>query len=299
MKVFTKLTDHFTSKSPIVLTLGFFDGMHLGHQQIFKKVADLKGKDGFSYALTFANHPQTVIKPGNPFPLITTLRHRIKLIENQGINSLFVLPFTEALREMSPDEFLLDLMEKITFTDIVVGPDATIGKDNEGNIELIKLLGKKYSFSLHHLDAHKKGKEKISSTLIRQKVIKGDFETASQLLGRPYSIIGNLTTGLQKGSKIGFPTLNFDVDGLVLPPFGVYKVLVNSKPAVANLGFAPTLQVRKSPVLEVHLLDASQINPDNIYEVEFNKFIREEIRFHSVDELKAQIQSDIQYATQN
>lgn len=297
MKIFQELHEHFVDHLPIVLTIGFFDGVHLGHQKLFKKMNQIKGESGYNYALTFSNHPKTVLKPGSSFPLITTLEHKIDLIKEQEVDALFVLPFSEELKEASADDFLSALMESISFTDLVLGPDATIGKNKEGDLDLLKLLGKKYSFKLHQLETFQMKDTPISSTLIRKAIEEGKIEKASQYLGRPYSIIAPLISGQQEGTKLGFPTLNFDIEDLVIPPLGVYKVKArfNSKDhlAVANIGYAPTVQERKIPVLEVHLLNQKSVETNEKVEIVFEKFIRPEQKFHSLDELKNQIQKDI------
>lgn len=226
MKFSTKLCEHFVSNSPIVVTVGFFDGLHLAHQHLFKKINELKGESGFSYAVTFSNHPKTVIRPDVELPLISTNQHRFNLIRDQNIDSLIMMPFTKELKELSPDEFISELFEKLAFTDLVIGPDSTIGKDKEGDYELLRLLSMKYSFKVHKLDFIKSGRLTISSTLIRQKITEGDLDIVNKLLGRTYSVIAEVSEGEQQGQQMGYPTLNFDVDGLCLPPCGVYKVNV-------------------------------------------------------------------------
>lgn len=302
MKIFQELHEHFVENSPIVLTIGFFDGVHLGHQELFRAMNSIKDVKGYNYALTFSNHPKTVLRPDVPFPLITTLQHKAELISKQGIDALFILPFSEDLKEISADDFLCALMESVSFTDLVLGPDATIGKNKEGNLDLLKLLSKKYSFNLHHLEPFKIKKTPISSTLIRKAIEQGDLEKASEYLGRPYSIIAPHISGQQEGTKLGFPTLNFDIDDLVTPPLGVYKVnaKIDSEDhlGIANIGYAPTIQERKIPVLEVHLLNQSNIESNSQVEIIFEKFIRPEQKFHSIDELKNQIQKDIDLITQ-
>lgn len=302
MKIFQKLHEHFLDHSPIVLTIGFFDGLHLGHQKLFKKVNSIKGNCGYSYALTFSNHPKTILNPEVSFPLITTLEHKIELIKAQKIDALFLLPFSKKLKEISADEFLFKLMESITFTDLVLGPDATIGKNKEGNLDLIKLLSKKYCFNLHHLEPFQSNNIVISSTLIRQAIENGDIKKASEYLARPYSIIAPIISGQQEGTKLGFPTLNFDVSNITIPPLGVYqvqaKIASKNYLAIANIGYAPTIHERKTPVLEVHLLHQTNISSNERVEVIFDKFIRPEQKFHSIDELKIQIQKDIDLVIQ-
>ncbi len=280
-----------------MLTIGFFDGIHQGHQKIFSKLREIKQDQGYSYTLTFSNHPKNLVRSNTPVPLISTLNQRLELIEEQGVDFLILLEFTEQIKERSADDFILELIEKINFTDLVLGPDSTIGKDKKGDIDLIKLLSKKYSFNLHQLTHQHFENNPISSTLIREKIKEGDFPAIENMLGRPYSILATTIQGAQKGELLGFPTLNFEVNGLCLPPCGVYKVWLKkgsySELAIANLGYAPTLQERKSPILEVHCLESTSYKYGDELEIIFEKFLRSEKKFHSLDELKEQISLDV------
>lgn len=300
MKFTTKFHDQSHVYDPCVVTVGFFDGMHIGHQHLFKKIQQIKTADGFSCVVSFSNHPKTVLKPDETIELINTNEQRIELIKKQKVDSLIFLPFTEKLKELSPDDFISLLLENLSFTDLVLGFDSTIGKDKEGDFELMKLLSKKFAFRLHRIEAIKIGPSTVSSTLVRRKVKEGDFKTLEKLLNRPYSILATVEAGESQGAKLGFPTLNCPIDGLALPPHGVYKVLVEQNgvihKAIANLGFAPTLKHRTTPILEVHILDGQLIDPKSPIEVIFQSFIRSEKKFNSIDSLKAQIALDIQMA---
>lgn len=299
MKISHKIQQHFIEKSPIILTIGFFDGMHLGHQKIFSKAREIKSDTGFIYTLTFVKHPKTVLNPDHPVSLITTLDHRVKLIEGQQIDHLLLIDFSDKIKDSSADSFIAYLKDRLAFTDLVLGPNSSIGKNKEGNIELLRLLSKKYSYKLHVLDLFQQDQQTISSTIIRKKIVEKDFAFVEKALGRPYSIFTQSIKGQGIGSKIGTPTINFNVEGLCLPPYGVYSIKVEqsgkSYQGIANLGYAPTLQSRKVPVLEVHLLDSiANFNENQHAEIVFKKFIRAEKKFSSIDELKAQIQCDIQ-----
>ncbi len=298
MKIIEEIHDQFTKKTPLVLTIGFFDGVHLGHQRIFSKVKELKGNSGLSFALTFKNHPQTLLKPFTPFPLISSLTHRVQLIKDQGVDTLILLDFDQELQHTSADDFLLNLHEHIPFDHLVLGPNATIGRKKEGDAKLIQLLSKKYSFDFHPQKFCVIDNQEVSSTLIREMITAGNLKEASRLLNRPYSIVASVISGEQIGKVLGFPTLNLDVEDLILPPLGVYKVhlMKEGKPhlAIANLGLAPTLQERKTPVLEVHLLDYRKELVEEELEIVFLDFIRKEKKYSSIDELKAQIHLDIQ-----
>ncbi|MCH9633315.1 MAG: Bifunctional riboflavin kinase/FMN adenylyltransferase [Chlamydiae bacterium] len=297
MKIIHEIHDQFTKCDPVVLTIGFFDGVHLGHQKIFSKLRELKGSKGKSITLTFKSHPYSQIRPETVTPLISTLNHRIELIKNQGVDTLILLEFDQKLHKTSADDFLMSLHEKIPFDHLVLGPDATIGYKKEGNADMIQLLSKKYSFSFHPQTFCRLNHQEVSSTRIRESLKAGKLMEVSQMLDRPYSILAKVVPGRQIGMQIGFPTLNLNVDTLALPPLGVYQVRVLNNgelhQGIANLGFAPTIDGRKTPQLEVHLLDYEEKETPGEIEVIFEQFIRSEMKFHSLDELKTQIQKDI------
>lgn len=301
MKVINEISKHLQDKKNVVLTIGFFDGLHLGHQKIFDRLKTLKAENGYSYALTFAAHPLTIIKPDSPFFMVCPLNMRLKLIENQKVDALILLDFTTKIMNMTANEFIEKLHDAFNFTHLVLGPDATIGRDKKGNFNQIKLLAKKYNFEFISIEARTLDDKTISSSLIRQKIESGDLELVSKMLGRKYSIASKVIPGTQKGRLMGFPTLNLSVSDLVLPPLGVYKVSViledgNQYRAIANLGYAPTLQDRKSPVLEAHLLDLEKDLDVNFAQVVFEKFIRPEKKFSCLEELKKQIYKDVKAA---
>lgn len=298
VKVVDKIEDSYTKRFPVVLTLGFFDGLHLGHQNIFKEMRDLRGENGLAYILTFSNHPRTLINPSIPFPLILTLSDRIERLKQQGCDTLILLEFTPQIKQASADEFLSYLHEQIGFNHLILGPDATIGNNREGNIDTVKLLSKKFSFELHIVPNLSIQGERVSSTRVREAIKRGNLKEVELLLGRPYSIRTSKESGKQIGKSLGFPTLNLDVSEIVLPPLGVYKVRVafqgETYLGAANLGFAPTLQERTSAVLEIHLLDCEKEIDSTLFEVTFLNFIREEKKFSSQEALKRQIKLDIE-----
>lgn len=298
LKIIHEISNQHTKRSPIVLTIGFFDGVHLGHQKIFETMNSLKGEHGQSVVLTFENHPQTVLKPGSSLSLINTLQQRTELIRSQDIDLLVLLPFDEEIKSLSCDDFLMNLHEHIPFDHLVLGPDSTIGHKKEGDADLIKLLSRKYSFEFTQVDFVNFEKERISSSRIRKLIEEGKLDLVEKQINRPYSIKAPIIEGEQIGQKMGFPTLNLNVEDLALPPLGVYKVyvLINNEKhlGVANLGYAPTVQDRKDPVLEVHILEGGENFKDTSIEMEFSSYIRSEKKFSSIDELKNQIQKDIE-----
>lgn len=267
-----------------------FDGVHLGHQEVLKKSA---------IAITFSNHPQSILSSKEPF-LLTSLSHRLHLLELCGLDSAVTLPFTKELSLMSAEAFILMIRQSIPFKKLILGHDATFGHKRDGTAPHMLQLGEKYQFSVEYLKPIYCDKDIISSSRIRIDLEKGNILNVSNLLGRPYSILSSIEQGAGKGAVIGFRTANISLKGLCLPPFGVYAIEARvgkiRYTGIANLGLAPTLHNRKDPILEVHLFDLTE----NLYgaeiEVFFNHYIRSEREFSSVDELKSQIKADIQKA---
>ncbi len=302
MKVLDYLkADHFF-KSPVVLTIGFFDGVHLGHSKIFKKMKSLK-ESGTSIAISFKNHPTTIIRPHQVTQKIFPYPQKVNLLRKEHLDVLFLLEFTEELRQQSADDFISFLIDHCPFDHLVLGANASIGKDREGSSERLTLLSKKYGFTFHEVDSHRYQGQVISSTRIRELIKIGDLKQAEQLLNRDYSLLLPIVPGEQQGQVMGFPTLNFEIEGLAHPPLGVYevKIKLNDKnfTGIANLGYAPTLKDLKNPLLEVHIMQPFDTQNIECAEITFKQFIRPEKKFHSMDELKAQIKKDIDFICRN
>lgn len=287
--------------SPCVLTIGNFDGLHLGHQAVLDTVKTIaKLHDIQSGVITFVNQPAQVLYPHKKIVQICTLKHKIKLIEKHGIDQLILLQFTKELSEKTAEEFLQEMRQKIPFTHLILGYDATLGKDRQGDRKQIEVMSKVLGFEVQYLEPLTLHHQPISSTRIRGSIQQGDFKQASTLLGREYSIYSTVIPGLKMGRTIGFPTANLNVAALCLPPYGVYAVRVKIDGkilhGVANLGFAPTIRQDKDPTLEIYLFDTSLHLYDEAIEVFFQAYIRPEKKFDSIPELQKQIQDDIAWA---
>lgn len=302
MKVLHDLSAMTLNDIDYALTIGFFDGVHNGHKAVLNRIKQLAKKYHTSAAaITFSNHPSTILKPTLFIPQICTVEHKIKLLEEDGINLLFVLEFTQALSEKTPREFLQEVRQSILFKSLVFGNDGRIGRDRQGDHTTIKALAKEMGFSVEYFPDLEIDHVRVSSSLIREYIKRGEFDQASKLLGRPYSIYSKVIKGHGRGAAIGFPTLNIGLDNLCLPPLGVYKVSVrhgeNYYQAIANLGVAPTVREKASPVLEVHLLGKDIDLYGKSVEVIFGEYLRPEKKFATIDDLKAQIMIDIRRAT--
>lgn len=288
-------------KVPIALTIGSFDGVHIGHQVILSHlVHTAKKQSAQSVVITFSNHPSDVLRPKQPTPLICTIPHKMKLLEELGIDLAIVLTFTKDFSEQPPEEFLQKITQTLPLKTLILGHDAHIGKDRKGNQATVSGLAEKMHFYVEYLADCNVGGHRISSSRIRDCVQQGNFQAVESLLGRPYSIYAPVLKGSGRGAPLGFPTANISVEGLCHPPHGVYTVSLshNGKKydGVANIGFAPTLNQARALVLEVHLLDKTIDLYGNLVEVEFHTFLRPERHFESVDALRAQIAQDVNTA---
>lgn len=273
------------------LTIGNFDGLHLGHRAVLEK---MRG----GIAITFSNHPASILRKISPLQLVT-LSHKLQLLRESGVEPV-ILPFTEQLSMQSPEEFLKEIRSLYPFSRLVLGHDARLGRDRSGTPELLSSLAYSMGFSLEYIPPFTLEGEIVSSSKIRARIAAGDLGKASRFLGRPYSIRSTVVEGTQRARLLGFKTANIPVEGLALPPFGVYVSQVLFKgiryKGIANLGVAPTLHTHTSPRLEVHILDFS----DNLYgveiEVELHNYLRPERRFSSLEALREAIAQDIAHA---
>lgn len=295
------LSDNYPS-FPVVATIGFFDGVHLGHQFLLRHVRETARKNGMkSLVITFREHPSESLNREVKPQLITTYEERIGLIAENGIDYGYILDFNQEMARLTSNDFIRKyLYKRLNVKILIIGYDHHFGSDTSNRFEAYQASGLKYGidvqlapqFTLPHYDH-------ISSSTIRKLIQEGDMECANRLLGHPYSFNGTVITGHQIGRNIGFPTANINILGTnkVLPKEGVYavKAKVNDKEhlGVANWGRRPTFELGGQPVLEVHLLDFN----DNIYsqtaEISFMKYIREEKQFSSPEELQRNVQYDI------
>lgn len=300
MKIIRQAAELGSGNSNASVAIGFFDGVHLGHQQILRQtISDARQFEAPSVVVTFDTHPSQIVAPERAPQLIHPLEQRLKVIESVGVDALLLIHFDRQFSEKSGEEFVRELVAGFGhICSVCVGADFTFGRQRSGNVDLLKSLGSEQGFSVHGLASVALDGETVSSTRVRAAIQEGRFDEASQMLGRPYTLEGEIVKGGQIGREMGFPTANLNIDGLVVPPAGVYAVHVNSEGiehrAAANIGFRPTLG-GTSPQLhvEAHLLDFE----DDLYgrrlELTFHKKLRDEQKFDSLEELKSQIQRDV------
>jgi riboflavin kinase/FMN adenylyltransferase len=284
------------------ITIGNFDGVHVGHQALFYEVIEKADAiEGISVAMTFEPHPLRVLKQNALPPLITLYEQKVELIEKSNIDVLICVPFTREFAALSAQEFVKDiLIQRIGMKAIVVGEDYTFGKNREGNLDLLKTLAERHNFEVVRVDWIQHAKNltsRISSTKIRDLVMAGKVAEAQKLLGRYYQIRGVVATGRDRGGKLlGFPTANINLHDELCPQTGVYAVTVECQhknfKGVANIGYSPTFDDHVFTV-EVYILDFNE----NIYgeriRVNFVQRIRDEVKFSSISELSEQIKLDV------
>jgi riboflavin kinase/FMN adenylyltransferase len=288
-----------------VITIGNFDGVHIGHQALFYQVIEkAEAIDGTSVAMTFEPHPLRVLKQNDLPPLITLYEQKVELIEKSSIDVLICVPFTREFAALSAHEFVEDiLVKRIGMKAIVVGEDYTFGRNREGNLDLLKSFAERHNFEVVRIDWIQHAKHltsRISSTKIRDLVIAGKVAEAQKLLGRHYQIRGTVATGRDRGGKLlGFPTANINLHDELCPKTGVYAVTAECQDkhfkGVANIGYSPTFDDYVFTV-EVHILGFNQKIYGERIRVNFVERIRDEVKFSSISELSEQIKLDIQKA---
>jgi riboflavin kinase/FMN adenylyltransferase len=300
MKIIRAATELKPGRKTVCLAIGFFDGVHLGHQQIIRQtITDARQHDAIALVLTFDRHPNSVVAPGHVPPLIYSLPQKLRAIESLGADMLLLIHFDEKFSRQTGEEFICQLVrDSGKIQSLCVGMDFVFGYKRSGDVALLKKLGDKTGFAVHGLAAVSLDGQIVSSTRIREAIRAGELDTASQMLGRPYMISGRVVGGDRVGRQLGFPTANLDVTGLILPPNGVYvgltKVKKKSYRVALNIGFRPTMaSVARQLRVEAHLLDFD----GNLYgeelTVEMGVKLREEREFPSSAELHQQISRDL------
>lgn len=303
MKLIHNAAELNTGNRKVCLAIGFFDGVHLGHQQIIRQtIVDAKQHHALALILTFDQHPNTIVAPARLPPLIYSLPQKLRVIESLGPDALLLIHFDKAFSQKTGEQFIRELAQAWSgIQSICVGANFVFGYKRGGNVQLLNKLGAELKFSVHGMAAVSLDGKAVSSTRIRDAIRAGELDLASQMLGRAYSIAARVIEGDKLGRQLGFPTANLDTIGLALPPKGVYAVHAivrgHDQPAVLNIGTRPTLQNPNPPLrVEAHLLDfASELYGEEL-EVVFVEKLRDEQKFSSLDELKAQIARDIERA---
>jgi riboflavin kinase/FMN adenylyltransferase len=287
-----------STKRDMLLTIGVFDGVHLGHRYLISQLKELAQKQGLvSGVVTFRQHPQEVLAPQTRLPFLTDLDQRTRLLKNEGVETVIVLSFTPELASFSPRQFLGLLKKYLRMRGLVIGPDFALGQSREGNTDTLRRLGQEMGFSVTVVPPVIINGEVVSSTAIRKALALGDMKRVQSLTGRPFRLQGRVTAGARRGTGLGFPTANLALSPKqALPAEGVYvsQAYIDSQahPAMTNIGQRPTFG-ESQRVVEVYLLDYHGDLYGQELAVDIIERLRDEIKFDSPEQLKKQIAKDV------
>lgn len=303
MRITQQLDDLRLEGRPVVLAVGSFDGVHLGHQRVIGLAVEMARKAGSeAWVLTLDPHPLKILKPEAAPLLITSTLHKVRLIEELGVDGCVIMPFTHELAVEEPDFFLKRLKQTVPgLSALVVGENWTFGHRGRGDMALLKKFAPELGFEATVVEPLLWKNAAISSTRVRQAVAKGQLTDAREMLGRLFSILGTVVLGKRVGRQLGFPTANLDPHNEVRPPCGVYavQVLVNGRSLNGAIFLAETGEATSTPsgfVMEVHIMDFDEDIYGADIEVLFIEWIRAARHFESRGVLKKQIGLDVQKA---
>jgi len=299
VKKYTKLIALKNIKKPIVLAVGFFDGVHLGHKNVVKQALELaKEHKAQTYVLTFKKHPLSIITPEIAPPMLNSNKYKLQLLQQLGVSGCVEIDFTPETSKIPAEKFINQL-KAVTppIVGIVSGKNWRFGYKGLGTPQMLFECN---LWDIRNIDHTLYKEQPISSTRIRKAVIEGNLEEVSEMLGRPFSMLEKVVIGKRLGRQLGFPTANFKIHDGALPPYGIYAVRAKYKKklynGVMNVGLRPTLEDNNPPNLELNIFDFNQ----NVYgkniEIFFIQKIRNEKKFNNLDELKEQIAKDIEAA---
>ena len=301
MRIFDNLKS-YSSKKESILTIGTFDGVHIGHNKILKRlIQDSKKNNLSSLVMTFFPHPRMILNKSHDIKMIDTISEKINLLEKTGLDNLIIHPFDNNFSKIRAKEFVEEiLVKKLKIKEIIIGYDHKFGKDREASVEDLKKFGKDYMFTVKEIPAQEIDSIAISSTKIRNAILNGEIEKCNKFLGRNFILTGKVVYGEGLGKKIDFPTANIEIKETykIIPKNGVYlvKTKINSNTyfGMMNIGIRPTVGGRNKS-LEIHFFNFK----DNIYgknvSIEIIKKIRDEEKFSSIDQLKIQLKKDEQF----
>lgn len=290
---------------PTALTIGNFDGLHLGHRRMIERLRESAAQCGLDAAvLTFEPHPREFFAPEQAPPRLTSLREKLSLLEGSGVATTYLCRFSRSFAAQEPLTFIEQVLVRgIGVRHLIVGDDFCFGKGRAGNIALLKQEGPRQGFAVETLPTVALDGLRVSSSAVREALAVGDLDLAARLLGRPYAIAGRVVHGDKIGRTLGFPTANVQLKRKRLPLAGVYAVTVSGLdkrhlPGAASIGVRPTIAAGLKPVLEIHLLDFERDIYGSHVTVHFLHKLRDEARYESLDVLTAQIALDVEQTRQ-
>lgn len=294
--------ENFPASEGSIVTIGTFDGVHLGHQQILKQLIDTSQQSKLkSVLLTFFPHPRMVLQPDIPMRLIQTIEEREKALRKTGLDYLVIHPFSEKFSRLSADDYVKQiLVEKLNVRKVVVGYDHRFGRNRTASLEDMYNYADIYDFEVIEIDAKKIKSTAVSSTKIRKAIDEGDIALANSYLGDPFTLEGVVVHGDKRGRELSYPTANIELQNKhkIIPKKGVYLIQSDLDNQVVygmmNIGTKPTFDTT-NPSIEVHFFDWNGDLYDQTLQVKLLKWVREEQKFDSVEELQAQIHADERY----
>lgn len=292
-------TENAEIARPTVLTLGVFDGLHLGHQLIMKTVVERARAIGaVPTVITFEPHPRAVLHPESAPPLLQTFDQKIEALGVLGIEQTIVIHFDEAFSRIRAEDFLRDVvMDRLHSKEVYLGRGFAFGHNREGNIKLLRKISAKLGFIADEVPEVGLRGQRVSSSRIRELLLKGEVNLARRMLGRPYGVEGPVVHGAERGAQIGFPTANIHPHNRVIPRNGVYvtATLIDGqwRRSVTNIGTRPTFESGSASSVETFVMNWSGDLYGDVVRVRFLRRLRDEKRFGSIDELTAQIQRDV------
>ena len=294
--------ENFPADEASIVTIGTFDGVHLGHQQILKQLIDTSRKSKLkSVLLTFFPHPRMVLQPDISMRLIQTIQEREKALQKTGLDYLVIHPFSTEFSRLSADDYVKQiLVEQLNVRKVVVGYDHRFGRNRTASLEDMYHYADIHEFEVIEINAEKIESTAVSSTKIRKAIDEGNIELANTYLGHSFTIEGMVIDGDKRGRELSYPTANIDLQNQhkIVPKQGVYLVKSKLKGRVVygmmNIGTKPTFDTTM-PSIEVHFLDWNGNLYGQVVQVELLKWVREERKFNTVEELQTQIQADEQY----
>ena len=298
MKILKNLSTYKSNKKSFV-TIGTFDGVHIGHQKVIKNLVDsATSKNVTSILLTFFPHPRMVLQSNSEIKLINTIDERIQLLEKTGLEMLVIHKFTEEFSKQTALNFVKNiLVDKLKIMKLIIGYDHKFGKNREGDFNQLVAYGSDYKFNVEEISQQDINNLTVSSTRIRKAIENGEIEKANNYLGYNFMLTGEVVKGKNLGEKIGFPTANLHIKETykLLPKTGAYivKSLINGKTVfgMMNIGYRPTVN-GKNQTIEIHFFDFNKDLYSSTIQIDVLSFLREEQKFDSVDSLKKQLQKD-------
>jgi riboflavin kinase/FMN adenylyltransferase len=300
LKIYHSINE-FTSTKKTIVTLGTFDGVHIGHNAILDKICNAAQQENLeSVILTFFPHPRLVVSNNYDIKLLNTIEEKSILLQKKGIQNFIIHPFDKVFSELTPREFVTQvLVEKLNIQKIIIGHDHKFGKNRAADFNDLINFGKEFGFDVEEISAQQINEVSVSSTKIRNSLQEGNISLANEYLGYPYVLSGNVIKGNQLGRTIGFPTANIEIpeDYKLIPKNGVYIVTahVNKQTVfgMMNIGVKPTLGENKLSI-EVHLLDFDKDIYKQKIQVNVLERLRDEQKFESFEALKSQLETDKQ-----